>query len=383
MTKRRGHNAGSIVERRNKEGKIISYQAQLSLPDGRRRSASFRTKREAQRWLDETKAALLQGRLGPSRSQTVGEYVSGWLETVHLGGKPNTYHTYKRNVGRILPRLKGIKLDSLSPAHIQDAYNHLLVTGLSPRTVRHTHAALHKALNDALRLDLVVRNVTDAVTLPRVLRTEMHWYTAEELDKLFQETTEDRFHAMWVVLGTTGIRLGEALGLKWTDIDFGRRTLQVNRALQRRRAGGGLVLTEPKSARGRRTIELSQEACTALRAHQERQAFERRTVGVAWNDNGLVFCTGFGTPLDQGRVHHHWRHAVQKASIPRHRIHDLRHTVATLLIMAGMNVKTVSEMLGHSSDSFTLEVYGHVAPSTRREAANLMDRLLSQSRATM
>jgi integrase len=129
-----------------------------------------------------------------------------------------------------------------------------------------------------------------------------------------------------------------------------------------------------------RTIDLSDEACTALRAHQERQTFARRAAGDAWQDYGLVFASRIGTPLEMGRVHKHWNSAVGKAGIPRCRIHDLRHTVASHLMRGGMNVLEVARFLGHSNASLVLEVYGHVAPSTHGKAATLMDALLASQR---
>lgn len=383
MARRQAHNEGSITERKNKDDKVISYQAQLSLPGGGRRSATFKTKREARRWLTENKAALLQGRLLASRSQTVCEYLDGWLRTVRSSLKDSTYDTYARNVRRVAPHIGKIRLDALKPAHIQECYNALQERGLHSRTIRQVHLTLHKALKDAIRLDLVGRNVTEGATLPRLPHTERPYYTLEELGKLLESTSGDRFHALWVVLGTTGLRLGEALGLMWDDIEYGRGTLSVQRSLYRARAGGGLAFAEPKSKRSRRTVDLSQEALVALKAHEERQIFERRKAASAWHESKLVFPSEVGTPLEQGRVHKHWSKAVEKAGIPRYRIYDLRHTVATHLTMAGMSAREVAEILGHSNASLVLEVYGHVAPSTQRKAANLMDTLLRQHRSVV
>jgi len=211
----------------------------------------------------------------------------------------------------------------------------------------------------------------------------MLWYTPEELNALLDATTEDRFHALWAVLATGGLRLGEALGLKWSDIDFARRTLTVQRALQRQRRGQGLVFDEPKSAASRRTVELTVVAFEALRAHQERQAFERRKAGTNWQEHDLVFPSEVGTPLDQSRIHRHWTKAVEKVGMPRYRIHDLRHTVATHLIMAGMDSLEVARILGHSNASLVWDVYGHLAPATKRRAADLLDALLDGHREAM
>jgi integrase len=376
----RGHNQGSISERRDKNGNVTGYRAQILLPDGKRRSFSAKTKKEAQRKIDEAKAALLQGRLLSSKSQTVGKYLDGWLKTIKLAVKSRTYSSYELNVRRLKQHLGSIRLDSLEGAHVQECYNTLAASGLAPLTVRQIHMTLHKALHDAMRLNLVVRNVSDLATLPRVERNERPWYTVEELDQLFAATAGDRFHALWVVLGTAGLRLGEALGLRWSDVDWNRQHLTIRRALQRQRNGEGLIFVEPKSHRSKRTVELSQEAVRAFRAHQERQTFEKRALGEAWQEQDLIFASEIGTPLEQGRVHRHWVKAVETAAVPHHRIHDLRHSVATHLTMAGMGPLEVARVLGHSNASLVLEVYGHVAPASHRKAADLMDALLSSQR---
>lgn len=221
----------------------------------------------------------------------------------------------------------------------------------------------------------MARNITDGATVPRPDRKEMETLSCEQLSQLFEATRTDRFAALWVLLGTSGLRIGEALGLKWTDIDFSARTLIVRRALQRHE-DGGLVFAEPKSKQSRRTVQLSTLACTALREHRERQAFERKTADSEWHDHNLVFCTAFGTPLDRGRIHLNWIPALKKAGLPRIRLHDLRHTAATLMLQEGVHPKVVQEMLGHSSISVTLDIYSHVAPTLHREAADRMDALL-------
>ena len=329
--------------------------------------------------MDEAKAAMLQGRLGPSRSQTLTQYLSGWLETVRPTIKPRTHESYALNARRILPHLGRVRLDALTPAQVQDCYNQLLASGLSPRSVQQAHALLHKALADAMRLDLVPRNVAGAVNVPRPRRREMQTLTAEQLQLLFEVTRDDRFGALWVLLGTAGLRLGEALGLKWSDIEFSRRTLLVRRAVQRQKGGVGLVFVEPKTARSRRTIQLSTLAADALKRHQERQTFERKTAAEAWHDHDLVFCTHAGNPLEIARIHDNFKPSLARTGLPNIRVHDLRHTAATLMLEQGVHPKVVQEMLGHSSIALTLDTYSHVAPTMHRDAVNRIDALFKNS----
>jgi integrase len=181
-----------------------------------------------------------------------------------------------------------------------------------------------------------------------------------------------------VLLATSGLRIGEALGLKWSDIDFGSRTLMVRRSLQRQE-DGGLVFVQPKTRQSRRTVQLSSVAATALQEQRERQTFQRKTMATEWQENNLVFCTSLGTPLDRGRIHYNWAVALKKAELPRIRLHDLRHTAATLMLRQGVHPKVVQEMLGHSSISITLDIYSHVAPTMHRDAADRVDALFTRS----
>jgi len=379
-TTKREYGQGGITERRNKDGKITGYQCQLRVADGRR-SYTAPTEREARRWLREARALAARGELGSSKAPTLTEYLTGsWLQTIAQSVRPRTLASYRLNVSRVPTDLGRRRLDELKPTHLQDFYSALTARGLAPRTVRQAHMTLHKALDDALRLGLVSRNATDGTSLPRMPRDERPWYTDEQLRQLFTATEGDRFHALWVLLGTAGLRLGEALALRWADINTEKRTVSVERSLSRDRSGGGLVFQEPKTPRSRRTAALAREAVHALQAHRERQTFERRKNQACWLDGDLVFCTSLGTPLDQARVHRHWTAATSVAGVPRHHIHDLRHTVASALLAAGRPAERVARMLGHSSVTMLLDVYGHVLPTDYQDEPAAMNALLVSAR---
>jgi integrase len=324
-----------------------------------------------------------QGKLGSSRAPTLGGYLSDtWLPMIEASVRARTIASYRLNVQRVSAELGKRKLDELKPAHVQDFYNGLTAKGLAPQTVRQIHMSLHKALADALALGLVTRNVTDGTSLPRISHEERAWYTDRELARLFESTSGDRFHALWIVLGTLGLRLGEALGLKWSDIDWEHSTLTVQRTLSRDRSGKGLIFSETKTRRSRRTLTLGRDALAALKTHEDRQDFERKKAGMGWQDHGLIFSTIYGSPLDQTRIHEHWRPACAKAGIPRYRIHDLRHAVASHLLAAGRPVERVARMLGHSNVTMLYNVYGHIIPNDYREEADAMESLLAKHRAT-
>ncbi len=188
----------------------------------------------------------------------------------------------------------------------------------------------------------------------------------------------DRLEALYAVALATGMRLGELLALKWRDVDLEGRSLQVRATLQN--IAGRFEFSEPKTSRSRRRIVLSRLATEALRQHKVRQETERLSAGGAWEDLDLVFLNTIGRPLDGRNLLHCWfRPMVKKAGLPRMRFHDLRHTAATLLLSRGINPKIVSEMLGHSSVSVTLDIYSHIMPHMQQQAADAMDAALDIS----
>jgi integrase len=317
------------------------------------------------------------GLLIASVDQLVGDFLARWLEdTVRNSVRPKTYDSYELNVRRLQPLIGSIRLISLSPAHVQSAYGALLRRGLSARSVHHAHAVLHRALKQAVLWDMIARNPTDAASRPRPVRTEMKTLSVDEVRRLFEASEDDRFHALWVILATTGVRLGEALGLRWEDVDLAGGRMMVKRALQRQR-GKGLVFVEPKTGRSRRTIHLAQRAVSALGRQKRLQAEERLISGPEWQEHGLVFATDVGRPVEGGQVNWRFHKALKSAGLPDMRVHDLRHTAATILLTLGVHPKIVQEMLGHSTVTLTLDTYSHVAPALHAEAASQLDRLFA------
>lgn len=208
----------------------------------------------------------------------------------------------------------------------------------------------------------------------------MHTLTEEEVGRLFQASRDHRQHALWVLLATTGLRLGEALGLLWSDIDFAGGRLVVNRALQRQ-PGVGYVFVEPKTARSRRTVYLAPGALTALTEHRRRQVQDQLAAGPEWSNGGLVFASPVGRPIDGTSAAKWFCRVLVDAAVPRIRIHDLRHTAATHLLRRGVHPKVVQELLGHSIISLTLDTYSHVAPALHAEVATHMQALFGRAQS--
>lgn len=280
--------------------------------------------------------------------------------------------------GQLFGHIGKLRLSGLTPAHVQAMYTALLDSGLSRRSVELVHAILHRALRQAVQWGLVGRNVTEAVSVPRPVRHEMKTLTAEQVQDLFSTTAGDRLHALYVLLATTGLRLGEALGLKWEDIDFNTGRLTIQRALQRQH-GVGFVLVEPKTERSRRTVHLAGGTVIALRGRRKRQLEERLVAGPLWEDMALAFTTPTGGPIEAWRVNELFHKALERAGLPRIRVHDLRHTAATLLLAQGTHPKVVQELLGHSTITLTLDTYSHVIPALHEEVAEKMNELFKRA----
>ena len=263
MSARRGHGDRSITKRA--DGR---YQVAVSLEGGLRKFYYAKTYRDAQSRLRRAMLDLEQGRLSASPRQTLGEYLDGWLGNARYSvGSPRTFESYRTCVWRIKPRIGYLRLDAVKPAQVQQFYTDLLDSGLAPRTVEQPHAVLHRALGQAMKLDLCTRNATEGPTVPRPKHQEMQTLTAEELTRLFVTTAQkeaqpdaedlkppDQWHPLWIVLGMAGLRKGEALGLQWSDIDFEQDRLVVRRSLQRI-SGSGLQFTDPKSDSSRRRVQ--------------------------------------------------------------------------------------------------------------------------------
>lgn len=376
-----GGSGSSLKHRSNGEGTIYRrsdgrWGATLSLPSGKRRTVYARSQAAVKLRLRELIQRRDQGLLLASREQKTGEFLLRWLEDV---AKPRvrqrTYISYRDNLRRLIPLIGHVRLGQLSPAHIQSAYSALLQSS-SARTVHHSHAVLRTALKQAVRWGLLVRNPIEGVSPPRPERLEMKTLDHMEIKMLLASAEEDRFLALWTLLVSTGIRIGEALGLRWTDLDTGNGRIAIQRALQRQE-GNGLVFVEPKSRQSRRTIHLSRLAQDALAEHRRLQAREHLAVGSEWQEHGLIFTTTVGRPLDPNHVYVSFQRALRRAGLPHLRLHDLRHTAATLLLADGVHPKLVQEMLGHSSISLTLDTYSHVTPALHAEVAHRMDALLS------
>jgi integrase len=381
---KRAYHEGGITKRLSKEGKLLGYQVQMRAPGGKRVTlGTVRTMREAKTLAQRGIVDMHAGRLVTNKRQTLAQYLSAWLENLRPSIREKTFVSYETCVSRVIHFLGDTRLDQLKPAQVQQCYSDLLASGtqgkpLSLRSVEQTHTVLHGALRQAVNLELIGRNPVDVVTSPRPHRREMQTLTAAQCAQLFETTKEDWLGALWVVLITAGPRIGEALGMQWKDVDLTSRSVEIRRALQRQRRKG-LVFVEPKSVSSRRVLELTQLAVDALHGHRQRQLERRLLLGPAWQDTGMVFCSDIGTPLDPRNALRRLQRTLDSQGLPPIRLHDLRHTAATLQLQQGTHPRAVQAMLGHVSWALTMNTYSHVAPMMQREAADRMDALFART----
>ena len=354
--RRRGRGEGSIYRR--KDGRWVGqYEV-----NGKRRYVYGPTRKEVAEKLNKAIAERDAGLVFDAKNLFVGEYLDKWLATIRGTLAPNTVRRHEELTRiHIKPALGKAKLSKLDPLRVQSCYRSKLDEGLSAATVVKIHSTLSKSLKQAVRWRLIPLNVCESVTPPRIARTEIAPLDARQIKALLKAAEGTDLHALWVLLATTGLRIGEALALRWNDLDPEARTLRVNRTVFRN------VLSQPKTQSSRRTIKLSGLAMGALRQHP-------RTAD-------LIFCTGSGKPINVSNLRNRsWKRLLGCAGLPPStRLHDIRHSTATLLLSRGVPVKVVSEMLGHAGVGITLSVYAHVLPDMQDEAAKAMDSVFEES----
>jgi integrase len=341
------------------------------------------TKREAQQYLTKVLRERDTGILIPNCKRTVMQHIESWLETsVQARVRGRTKRDYEALAKRYInPVLGCIQLAKLTPEAVQTFYNGLTEQGKSPRTVRYTHAVLHSALEQAVRWRLIPLNPTKLVDLPRQRRREMSVLTPAQVGALREAAKPDRYYVLWMFLIATGLRPGEALGLKWTDWD-GNTKLRVQRVLITSKAVRGELFEDTKTERSRRSVVLPESVPVLLASHRAKQAKEKLAAGPAYEDLGLIFAAESGRPLNyRNIVRRHFSRVLRAAGLPHMRLYDLRHTSATLLLEAGEHPKVVAERLGHSTITLTLDTYSHVLPDMQQRAADKLEAMVFGSSA--
>jgi integrase len=373
--KRRAKGEGGVFQRA--DGRWVA-ELDLGWIEGkrRRRRVYGRTRREALDKLKELRRAADRGQNLAAKPQPVAKWLEHWLTEIkaHDGTRPSTLRRYREVVdNHLVPVLGKVRLDKLTPADVERLLSERR-KAVAPATLLKIHAVLRVALADAERRDLIARNVARAVKGPRLATAERRALTVEEARRLLTAAAGDPYEAIFVLGLVMGLRRGEALGLRWHDIDLEARTLRVEGALQR--VDGALTLVETKTRASRRPLPITALAAKALAHRKAQQAADQLAAGDAWIQTGLVFTTGVGTAIDPRNVNRRFDRLRGRAELPWLRLHDLRHACATFLLANGVDPRTVMEILGHTTIRQTMDRYGHALPERIRAAADVMDQAL-------
>jgi integrase len=374
---KRGQNEGSIY-RRN-DGRWAAA-INLGYQGGKLKRKTFYGKTRAE-VADKLTAALSDQRKGiplVTERQTVGQFLDRWLkDCVKPKVRPNTYSSYEQNVRlHLKPELGRIQLNKLSPQHVQAFMNAQTESGRSPRLAQYLRSVLRIALTQALKWNLVARNVATLVDPPRYHKPEVVPFNAEQVRTFLEVSKGDRLEALFLVMLSMGLRKGEALGLRWQDTDLDAGIMRIQNSLQR--IEKRLQLVELKTKRSRRTLPIPETIISTLRTHRIRQLEEKLLAGERWKETGLIFTTRLGTPLNPRNVLRSFHRLLERAEIPRQGVHNLRHSCASLLLEQNVHARTLLDILGHSRISVTMDTYAHVPPQTMRDAAEAMNLALTR-----
>jgi integrase len=378
----RGNGEGSIYPHK-RNGKKVGYRGSYwvdTVEGPKRKYITGKDREEVREKLTKAMADRDGGMIFDAGSTTIGEYLGRWLsDSVRGTVRESTHRSYERVVnGQLVPGVGRVKLSKLRPDHVRRFYRDMLDRGLSTRTVQYAHTLLKRALTQAVMDGLIPRNAAEAVRPPQLKRDEIQPLNADQVRALLQaaERADDRLHTLYTVAVRTGMRPGEILALRWSDVDLegspdGNATVRINRALSE----GEFIA--PKTARSRRRITLSPATAAALRSHRKRQSEERMAKAGLWQDHGLVFPSSAGTPKSQRNLNREFKAAARRAGLPDHfKLYDLRHTCATLLLSRNVHPKYVQELLGHASIALTLDTYSHVIPGMDGGTGDAIDEAL-------
>lgn len=344
------------------------------------RRRGFATKKEAVTTLAEMVSDIHRGQFIRPTKGTLEEYLEGWLASRRRDLRPTTLYGYEKMARtRIIPGIGQLKISELDGAILEAWYGRLLTSGarggqpLSAKTVANTAGVLSVALSDAVRLKLLRHNPAADARLPRRDRKEMSAWDEEEAQAFHAAVKGHRLHAMWRLVLAAGLRRGELCGLRWKDLDFVAGTLEV---VQTRVVASEVVTGAPKTKAGARVLTVDTGTVAALTSWRKRQTEERLLAGAAWVDRELVFVDELGEPPHPETVTRWWNEAVASAGSRPIRLHDARHSAATMALRAGVPIKVVTQRLGHADVAVTMRIYQHVTAQDDRAAADAMGRAL-------
>ncbi|MBO0795474.1 MAG: site-specific integrase [Ktedonobacteraceae bacterium] len=375
---KRDYGDGSVYRRKSDGRFVATLRA-----DGKRLYFYGDTRAEALQKLKKAQREYEMGSLALSGAKlTVRQYLAYWSDIHGAYKKAHTRSNIAKACKRVDPFIGHLKLQKLTGDHLQHMYGIWQKEGLSPNTIRLIHVILSTAFKQAIKWKRMSSNPCKDVTLPKAVKHAHVCLTPEQAQQLIQTAREHPLECLLVLAVTTGLRKGELLGLRWSDIDLEKQTLQVARTVSYIAMDGksySFIETGPKTEQSRRTIQIPQFAIEHLRLHRAKQLQRRHQAGGAWNDQDLVFPGTLGTHYRPPTLQRHFTALLNRAGLPRMRFHDLRHSAATILLSFGVNAKVIQELLGHSNIQTTLNLYSHVLPGMQKEAMSYLDRLYQQA----
>jgi integrase len=385
MARRRQNGEGSIYQRASDGLWVGSVTLDWDGNKRVRKTVAAKTATEVREKLRQVRTKVDAGLPVGDDKLTVNQLLDRWFKDVmrHQVASPALSNYEAIAKGHIRPTLGRKQVSKLKPAEIDALLSAKLDSGLSVSTVRRIRSVLAQAITQAQRWEMVGRNAASLSRPPRAPRREGRSLSPEQIQKLIAEMTDDRLAGLFLTMLGTGLRRGEALALRWADVDLKRAVLTVRDQLRREpgridpetgiRVGAALVLVKPKTASSKRSVPLSDWVVDVLKVHKARQAAERLALGEAWRDSGFVFTTTIGTPVDPRNASRAFSDLAKKAGLGAWHIHELRHSAASTSLAQGVPVEVVSAFLGHSSIRMTVDTYGHIGDAQLRSAADAMD----------
>lgn len=363
----------------------VTWRARWSFStgDGTRQwgSKTFKSQSAAKAHLAAQRTSLHDGTYRTPARLTLNAYVETWFPRMDHDWSTSTAYTRRTQWAlHIQPRLGNLQLAAISRAHCQRLIDELLDRGMNPWTVRNVYALLRKIMRHAEQDGLIARNPATTPRLPRTATTAPTVWTIAQVQAFLRHTTDHPDHALYSLILTTGIRIGEAIALRWPNVDLERGTVTIVDTLRRTSTGRYDVAIGTKTHQGR-TLPLTPGCIAAITAHRKRQQ-ERRQDTCWWDDRDFVFTNTRGTLIDQAGVRHRLARAIEDAGLPRITAHQMRHTVATLLMVNDVHPRAVQGLLGHASVTMTLERYSQITPGLQRSASDRLATLLDTTTTT-
>ncbi len=374
MSNRKRNGEGSIYQLPN--GK---WRAAITIGHNKRKTFTGDRFADVQKRLTEARRNLDRGMPSQDGKQTLRVFLNRWLaDVVEPSVRPATLRSYEQIIrNHLIPGLGQIALSKLTSQAVSSFLKQRHDLGIS---AEHLRRVLRAALNQAIKWDMIPRNVASLASCPKRQKKEIRYLDPQQAVKFLQAVKGHRHEALYSVAVAVGLRLGEALGLKWSDINFQDQTLTVRSQLQR--VKGKRQLVEPKTAKGRRVVPLPGFAVEALKDLKLRQELQDKPLaGDRWQENDFVFSSSLGTPCEERNIRRSLKDVLKASELPLLRFHDLRHSCATLLLSQGTDPRTIMETLGHSQITLTLNTYSHVIPALQREAADKMQAIFDKASA--